>query len=190
MGLCESCQRPQYEKLTEEKHSKVISLPIAPNHISTPQTTVQEIVNANGSLIAESASFCQNVTEVLQKFANGTSYKKRYIWIEIGSSTIHLSDYSSKERRHKEASLLEATSVDAVPPARRKRASVGPGESSDGLFDEESYLTISFQRGGGVDLLFKSKYERDMWMQTLQTLIDSIKSNSSVTENVPVTTRE
>jgi hypothetical protein len=70
---------------------------------------------------------------MLQKFTNKSSYDKRYyvlpteiirlyipdaailehrfVWINLKTRTIHMSQHMTKERRHKEASLNDVTSV-------------------------------------------------------------------------------
>jgi hypothetical protein len=101
--------------------------------------------------------------EVLQKFNNNTAYNKRFVWLNSTSRTIHMSQHMTKERRHKEASLSDVTSVVAGPPAKKKADAV------DNV--SELCLTVNFKRGGGIDLQFKSKEDRDVWYNTLLHIV-------------------
>mmetsp|Transcript_13580 Transcript_13580/g.20382 ORF Transcript_13580/g.20382 Transcript_13580/m.20382 type:complete len:200 (-) Transcript_13580:161-760(-) len=107
--------------------------------------------------------------EVLQKFNNNQSYTKRYVWLNNSSRTIHMSQHMTKERRHKEASLADVTSVVAGPPVKKKP------EADCGIAD--LCLTVNFKRGGGIDLQFKSKEERDSWYDTLLGIVAEIDRN-------------
>lgn len=53
-----------------------------------------------------------------QKFTNKSSYDTRFIWVSLDARTIHMSQYMTKDRRHKEASLADVTSVVAGPPTK------------------------------------------------------------------------
>ena len=101
--------------------------------------------------------------EVLQKFNNNTAYNKRFVWLNSASRTIHMSQHMTKERRHKEASLSDVTSVVAGPPAKKK------AEAVENVSD--MCLTVNFKRGGGIDLQFKTKEERDIWYNTLLHIV-------------------
>mmetsp|Transcript_17896 Transcript_17896/g.29928 ORF Transcript_17896/g.29928 Transcript_17896/m.29928 type:complete len:206 (+) Transcript_17896:87-704(+) len=101
--------------------------------------------------------------EVLQKFNNNTAYNKRFVWLNSQSRTIHMSQHMTKERRHKEASLSDVTSVVAGPPAKKK------AEAVENVSD--MCLTVNFKRGGGIDLQFKTKEDRDVWYNTLLHIV-------------------
>jgi hypothetical protein len=101
--------------------------------------------------------------EVLQKFNNNTAYNKRFVWLNSNTRTIHMSQHMTKERRHKEASLSDVTSVVAGPPAKKK------AEAVENVTD--LCLTVNFKRGGGIDLQFKTKEERDVWYNTLLHIV-------------------
>lgn len=101
--------------------------------------------------------------EVLQKFNNNTGYNKRFVWLNSTSRTIHMSQHMTKERRHKEASLSDVTSVVAGPPAKKK------AETEENFSD--LCLTVNFKRGGGIDLQFKTKEDRDVWFNTLLHIV-------------------
>lgn len=96
----------------------------------------------------------------------------RFIWINLHSRTIHMSQYMTKDRRHKEASLTDVTTVVAGPPTKFKRGSaVGSGSASAADLVATCCLTINFKRGGGIDLLFKTEEERNLWFTTLKKII-------------------
>jgi hypothetical protein len=68
----------------------------------------------------------------------------------------------SKERRHKEASLMDVTSIVAGPPIKKK-----PG--SENMHD--TCLTVNFKRGGGIDLQFANREIRDIWYESLLHIV-------------------
>ncbi len=80
-----------------------------------------------------------------------------------------MSQYMTKERRHKEASLTDVTSVVAGPPVKRKT------QFADNLND--LCLTVNFKRGGGIDLQFKTKEDRDSWYSTLLNIVAEFDRN-------------
>jgi hypothetical protein len=86
-----------------------------------------------------------------------------------------MSQHMSKERRHKEASLADVTSVVAGPPAKRKPLADGESES----VYVDNCLTINFRKGGGIDLQFSSKQERDEWLDALTTIFLQLTSSNS-----------
>lgn len=94
---------------------------------------------------------------VQQKFTSKTNYSRMFIWINLDTFTIHMSEHNSKERKHKEASLQDVTKV----------ASDVPQKVDDKEKDINTSLTITFKRGGGIDLKFDTKEVRDLWCDTL-----------------------
>ena len=82
-----------------------------------------------------------------------------------------MSQHMTKERRHKEASLSDVTSVVAGPPAKRKM---------EGIVNESDLcLTVNFKRGGGIDLEFKSKEERDCWYNTMLHIVSEFDEDTT-----------
>ena len=73
-----------------------------------------------------------------------------------------MSQFMTKDRRHKEATLSDVISVVAGPPAKGKR-------SAD--LNDSCCLTINFKRGGGIDLVFRSEADRNLWFSTLKKII-------------------
>ena len=94
---------------------------------------------------------------VQQKFTSKSNYSRMFIWINLDTFTIHMSEHSSKERKHKEASLSDVTKVAPDVPLKV--------EEKDK--DHNTSLTITFKRGGGIDLKFETKEIRDVWLDTL-----------------------
>jgi hypothetical protein len=72
----------------------------------------------------------------------------------------------SKDRRHKEASLADIITIIAGPPEKFRHSS-----DITATLDFRLCLTVNFQRGGGIDLKFKSEEERDMWHKVLNRLV-------------------
>jgi hypothetical protein len=102
---------------------------------------------------------------VEQKFSNKSSYDPKFAWVNINSRTLNLSEHMTKERRHKEASLSDVVTVVAGPPEKFK---VIPGDEE---LDVSKCLSVKFVRGGGIDLKFKSKSERDLWYDVILKLV-------------------
>ena len=104
-------------------------------------------------------------TSAQQKFSNKTSYDPRFLWVNLYNSTLNLSEYTSKEKRHKEVSIKDIVSVvQALPVKADKR------KDADKL-NIDLCLTISFTKGGGIDVCFQSKDDRDLWYGTLNKLV-------------------
>ena len=76
-----------------------------------------------------------------------------------------MSQHMTKERRHKEASLSDVTSVVAGPPSKKKPDGTAANNVSD------LCLTVNFKRGGGIDLQFKTKADRDCWYNILLRIV-------------------
>ena len=80
-----------------------------------------------------------------------------YIWVNLETFTIHMSEHGVKERKHKEASLTDVIKVDKGNPLK------GDAKESD----KDLSLTITFKRGGGIDLKFENTNVRDQWFELL-----------------------
>lgn len=105
---------------------------------------------------------------VYQKFTSKQNYEPRFVWVNLETRTIHMSVQISKERRHKEASLADVTSVEKGGP-RRVRNMEG---------NISSCLTVNFQKGGGIDLRFTTDAECDLWFKVLNEIVNHIKASS------------
>ena len=106
-----------------------------------------------------------DIIELEQKFTSKQLYEKKFVWVQLGSRSIHMSDYSSKERRHKEASLTDVTDVVIGLPKKFKEGLVP---------SKDECLTVVFKRGGGIDLKFPSQTERDIWHETLLKIVSQL----------------
>jgi len=107
-----------------------------------------------------------------QKFTNTSTFDRRYIWVNYETRTLHMSQHESKEGRHKEASLTDIKSLDTNVPIKIKKKS-----DSEPEYPSDLYLTITFIRGGSIDLRFKSADERNSWYNTLTKLVAENRSN-------------
>lgn len=105
---------------------------------------------------------------VQQKFTSKSQYSRMFIWINLDTFTIHMSEHGSKERKHKEASLKDVTKVESGPPIK-----VASGEA-----DKDTSLTITFKRGGGIDLKFENTETRNLWLDTLTKITASNSSSA------------
>lgn len=101
-------------------------------------------------------------SEMLQKFTNKSVYDRRFVWLNLKSRTIHMSQHMTKERRHKEASLNDVTSVIFGPPLKSKIP-----------INDKQCLTVHFKKGGGIDLLLASEAECLLWFSVLNRICQS-----------------
>lgn len=106
-------------------------------------------------------------TEVKLKYTSKFAYSTKYIWINRKSLTMNMSKYVRKERSHKEASLVDLTSVIAGPPGMYKPSNSNEPEFVDGRL----CLTINFSKGGGIDIMFASELERNQWFVELNNIV-------------------
>ena len=75
--------------------------------------------------------------------------------------TLHLSTFTNKERRHKEASLSDVISIKAGAPERHNEEEDLGGRC----------LTIVFRRGGSIDLMLENKEDRNLWYDALSKIV-------------------
>eukprot|EP01034_Spumella_vulgaris_P022498 gene22498-28626_t len=76
----------------------------------------------------------------------------------------------TKDRRHKEASLVDVVSVAAGPPEKFK-ARVSASGVPEEFQDSDLCLSVKFVRGGGIDLKFKTEEERDSWHDVITHIV-------------------
>ena len=103
-------------------------------------------------------------TQLEQKFTSKKSFEKKFVWVNLSTRSIHMSEHVTKERRHKEASITDITGVEIGLP--KVAAEKGGGDNPD------LGMTIVFKKGGGIDLHFSNKETRDIWYDTMKALID------------------
>jgi hypothetical protein len=104
-----------------------------------------------------------------QKFFSKSSYDTKFIWINLKSRTLCLSEHNTRDRSHKEASLADVTGVIAGPPERYKAPISPNGEPVK--INHELCLSVKFVRGGGIDLKFQSFDDRMLWYNTMVHLL-------------------
>ena len=146
-------QIPETEKAVDMTHL-AMSVKATDNGVSSFVAPVERIEED----AAETGS------NVEQKFVQKSKYEPKFVWINKKKKTIHLSDHQTKDRRHKEASLSEVTSIVAGPPAKFSK------NKADEL-NGKLCLTINFLKGGGIDLKFTEESERDHWYEVLNGIV-------------------
>jgi hypothetical protein len=105
-----------------------------------------------------------------RKFSRNRKYENRFMWVNIDSKTIHMSTHNTKDRRHKEASLADVSSILKGAP-----------NIADGLIGKPSCcLTVNFQKDSGIDLCFSTETECDLWYTVLSRIIKLIKKSETV----------
>ena len=118
-----------------------------------------------------------DVTPVEIKFCNRSKYDRKYIWI---STCFNMSDHAAKDKRHMEASLTDISTAVAGPPNKFTRR-------EGGLNNPDQCLTFTFVNGGGIDVKFSTKEERDFWQDAVLQLVMRLKQNSGSINDRPVT---
>lgn len=149
----------------------VTSQPITPQAV-TPQPITSQSVSAtsvSGKPYDESLSVFKG-TLVEQKFSNKSNYDTKFAWINWEHRSLNLSEHMTKERRHKEASLVDVISVIPGAPEKFKGATTPNGGSAP-FPDPHLCLTVKFVRGGGIDLKFKTETDRNLWQEEITKLI-------------------
>lgn len=121
-------------------------------------------------------------TTAMQKFSNKSTYDQKFVWINIHSRTLNLSEYNTKEKRHKEASIGDVVNVVAGPPEKYKAALDAKGDPEK--LNIGQCLSVTFIRGGGIDLKFLSEAERDTWYLALTKLMASHRATQKAKPTV------
>eukprot|EP00600_Ochromonadales_sp_CCMP1393_P000637 CAMPEP_0174986608 /NCGR_PEP_ID=MMETSP0004_2-20121128/19053_1 /TAXON_ID=420556 /ORGANISM="Ochromonas sp., Strain CCMP1393" /LENGTH=134 /DNA_ID=CAMNT_0016239509 /DNA_START=76 /DNA_END=477 /DNA_ORIENTATION=+ len=130
--------------------------------IASARKPINEPIANDGALDFDLNSPVFQGSTVEQKFSNKSSYDQKFVWINLGSKTLNLSEYKTKEKRHKEASIRDIVNVVAGPPERYK-APVDESTNIPAKLNVGTCLSVTFVRGGGIDLKFKTEAERDAW---------------------------
>ena len=112
-------------------------------------------------------------TAVEQKFFNKSTYDPKFMWVNLKSRTLCLSEHNSRDRSHKEASLADVSGVIAGPPVRLKAPLGADGQPI--LVNYDMCMSIKFVRGGGIDVKFQSVADRDLWLKTMVRIISQQK---------------
>ena len=127
-------------------------------------------------------------TTAMQKFSNKSTYDQKFVWINIHARTMNLSEYSSKEKRHKEASIGDIVNVVAGPPEKYK-AAVDENGNTEKLSIGQC-LSVTFVRGGGIDLRFATEAERDAWYIALTKLMANHRAQQQAKPTVGMSSYE
>lgn len=121
-------------------------------------------------------------TTAMQKFSNKSTYDQKFVWINIHNRTLNLSEYNTKEKRHKEASIGDVVNVVAGPPEKFKAAVDENGVQEK--LNIGQCLSVTFVRGGGIDLKFLTEAERDAWYLALTKLMASHRATQKAKPTV------
>jgi hypothetical protein len=140
----------------------MLLLPIPFFQLQTATSRQSEALSIVKNLDANSPVFQGTMLDL--KFTKSADFEKKFVWIDIVDRTIHMSTFSSKERRHREASLSEVSSLNAGLPLK---LSDEQRKSSPA----DRCLTINFKKGTGVDLMFSTSQERNVWYDTLRKIV-------------------
>lgn len=100
-----------------------------------------------------------------QKYSTYSYYDKKFIWVCPTTRTLHMSQFETKDRRHKEANLSDIQSIESIPPLKFKK---GSSDDQDINSTVDIYLSIKFSRGGGVDFRFRNPSEKNEFLNFLQ----------------------
>lgn len=156
MGICESCTK-DYDKIPDDA-------------ARIEEAELNEFHNTDSANMANEFEQSWGIFQGImldQKFTSSRTFDKKFIWINAESRTLHMSQFATKERRHKEASLADIVSVDTNPPAKFKK-----NDDREPDITEDLYLTVHFVRGGGIDLRFEDVDERDKTFTVLTKFIE------------------
>jgi len=122
----------------------------------------EAVVDLVKSLDANSTVFLGTV--VMEKYIKESKLEEKFVWVDVSNHTLHMSTYlHNKTKHHKEASLASIVSIKAGPPRK-----IDPNSDVN---TANRCITINFKRGGGVDFLFATEEERNLWYETLGKII-------------------
>jgi hypothetical protein len=170
MGCCLPCD-DSYEEIKDENWGKDVQ---SVQKSSNPLLQTEESDSPEFDL----TSHVFQGSTVDQKFSNKATYEQKFVWINLNSKTLNLSEYKTKEKRHKEASIRDIVNVVAGPPNRFK-AEVDERSGEQQKLNIGCCLSVTFVRGGGIDLKFKTEAERDAWYLALTKMMASQRFSES-----------
>jgi hypothetical protein len=162
-----SIEFPEDEHKEEEPHSLV--------QVNTPVRSEMLDIDLSSPVFKG--------TTAMQKFSNKSTYDSKYLWINVHNRTLNLSEYNSKEKRHKEASIGDIVNVVAGPPEKYKPLVDEKGEAEK--LNIGQCLSVTFVRGGGIDLKFLTEAERDAWYIALTKLMAFHRNATPQTQEKP-----
>jgi len=180
----QSKPEPTAKPLPVKKGKKDLDLQLPASPVKSEQSALVEVLTPINAGAANAVKVTENTaakklavkldlddvnsivfkgTSALQKFSNKTTYEKRFLWVNLYNSTLNLSEYMTKEKRHKEVNVKDIVSVSQTLPAKAdKKLPEKP--------TADQCLTVNFTRGGGIDIKFESADQRDLWFETLTKL--------------------
>lgn len=110
MGAISSCCKKDYAALPDGAEGSEFS-GVAKDEAHVPDSYNQSLSSFTG-------------LNVELKFTSKSGYEDKFVWLNSTSKTIHMSTHSTKEKRHKEASLAD---VSLYIVQRGLHSSIGPG---------------------------------------------------------------
>ena len=120
------------------------------------------------------------VTAVKLKYSKKDSFSNRFVWVDAESDKLSMSQFNTKDRKHKEAFISDISSI-AIGAVSKIRAKDGDNKDSiDDNVDGKLSLAINFVKGGGVDMIFESTAKRDLWFNELNFMVNQFKTKKSV----------
>jgi hypothetical protein len=165
MGCCLPCCDDSYEEIKDDNWGKDVQ---SAQKSSNPLLQEQDEDAPDFDL----TSHVFQGSTVDQKFSNKSVYEAKFVWINLNSKTLNLSEYKTKEKRHKEASIRDIINVVAGPPDRYK-VEVDEVTGEQLKLNIGCCLSVTFVRGGGIDLRFNTEAERDAWYLALTKMMAS-----------------
>jgi hypothetical protein len=156
-AACSECEKPKYTTV-DNSDVPVIATAIMAEKSSPPKLLLSDID-------LQSPVFEGSV--ILRKFTRTKKYEFRFMWVNYETGTIHMSMYNVKDRRHKEASLGDVSSI----------LKGAPNIADETVGKSSCCLTINFQKDSGIDLCFTTEIECDLWYTVLSRIIKSMKQS-------------
>ena len=156
-AACRECEQPKYTPVEDSDVHVVATSEMTEK--SSPSKLQLSDIDLKSPVFEGSV--------ILRKFSRNRKYEFRFMWVNYDTGTIHMSIYNLKDRRHKEASLGDVSSILKGAPSI---ADETVGKSS-------CCLTINFQKDSGIDLCFTTEIECDLWYTVLSRIIKSMKQS-------------
>lgn len=163
MGCCLSCLRGYRQIPDDESGNPSIVMSDFARHFRNVETFPQQ------RDLDVSTNVFQG-TDVELKYVTKGIYEPKFVWVNLQTRTINMSKYKAKERSHKEASLMDVSSIVAGVPVKY-RPLTGANGTEAGEVNGQLCLTLNFHKGGGIDLKFASVEDRNLWFDTLNKIV-------------------
>ena len=154
---CREGEEPKHVPVEDSDVHVVATAEIVEN--SSPSKLLQSDIDLKSTVFEGSV--------ILRKFSRNRKYEFRFMWVNHETGTIHMSIYNLKDRRHKEASLGDVSSI----------LKGAPNIADETVGKSSCCLTINFQKDSGIDLCFTTEIECDLWYTVLSRIIKSMKQS-------------